>query len=264
MAEGLHVLMRYEMLLYMSMLTGRGSVTPVWQLLLILWMLCGASLMPALAQEARSDPCSAVAAKQKGACYRQQFAEADRALNAVYKRLAATLEAPRHKAMQDNSRRWIAYKDDLCPASTVINQRLEPAQAKNRAEYFACLYDLTVARLAYLQRAFAQEGVSPGLAGAYEDGFGGVLRLKHTTGDTYAFHIEVVRGPTYHTGEVEGTVRLDTKTATFVQTAECGGKTPCCRLTFTRAPMFIAVEEDNCQTLHGMRAYFSGEYRKVK
>ena len=53
-------------------------------------------------------------------------------------------------------------------------------------------------------------------------------------------------------------------TATFVQTVDCGEETPCCHLTFTRAPLFIAVEEDNCGMFHGARAYFSGEYRKVK
>ena len=165
--------------------------------------------MPALAQEARPDPCSDVAAKQKGPCYRQKFAEADRELNAVYKRLYTTFETARQKAMQDNSRRWIVYKDELCLESTAINNNLTPQQAKNSAGYSACLYDLTVARTAYLKRAFAQEGVAPGLAGTYDDGFGGTLTLKPANGDTYAFHIEVVRGPTYHTGDVDGDVHLD-------------------------------------------------------
>ena len=231
---------------------------------LLLCLLGGDYLVPALAQEARPDPCSDVAAKQKGPCYRQKFAEADRELNAVYKRLYATFETARQKAMQDNSRRWIVYKDELCLESTAINNNLTPQQAKNSAGYSACLYDLTVARTAYLKRAFAQEGVAPGLAGTYDDGFGGTLTLKPANGDTYAFHIEVVRGPTYHTGDVEGDVHLQTGPATFVQAVDCGEETPCCRLTFTRAPMFIAVEEDNCGMFHGARAYFSGEYRKVK
>ena len=230
----------------------------------LLCLLGGDYLVPAWAQEVHPDPCSGVADKQKGTCYRQKFAEADRELNAVYKRLYATFETARRKAMQDNSRRWIVYKDELCLESTAINNRLTPQQAKNSAEYFACLYDLTVARTAYLKRAFAQEGVAPGLAGMYDDGFGGTLTLKPANGDTYAFHIEVVRGPTYHTGDVEGDVHLQTSTATFVQTVDCGEETPCCRLTFSRAPMFIAVEEDNCGMFHGARAYFSGEYRKVK
>ena len=220
--------------------------------------------MPALAQEAHPDPCSGVAAKQKGTCYRQKFTEADRELNAVYKRLYATFETARQKAMQDNSRRWIAYKDELCLESTAINNGLTPQQAKNSAEYFSCLYDRTMERTAYLKRAFAREGVTPGLAGTYDDGFGGTLTLKPANGDTYAFHLEVVRGPTYHTGDVEGDVHLQTRTATFVQTVDCGEETPCCRLTFTRAPLFIAVEEDNCGMFHGARASFSGEYRKVK
>ena len=50
----------------------------------------------------------------------------------------------------------------------------------------------------------------PHRAGTYDDGFGGTLTLKPANGDTYAFHIEVVRGPTYHTGDVEGDVHLQT------------------------------------------------------
>lgn len=221
--------------------------------------------MPALAQKnVPPDPCASVAAPQKTACYRQHFSTADGELNAVYKRLYASLEPQRRSAMQEHSRAWIAYKESLCLESTAINSSLDPAQVKNSAEYFACLYDMTRARTAYLKSAFAGEGVSPGLAGTYDDGFGGTLTLKLKATDRYDFHIEVVRGPTYHTGDVEGTIQFSTATTTFVQRDDCGRDTPCCRLTFKRQPLHIDVAEDSCHMLHGARAYFSGAYRKVK
>ena len=210
------------------------------------------------------DPCKTVVASTQLACYQTRLAAADRELNAVYQRLSTTLEASRRRAMQEHSRQWIAYKEPLCLESTGIALGLEPAAARQRPEYLACLYDLTLARTTYLKQAFGQEGVSPGLAGMYDDGFGGRLKLQASGKETYKFHLEVVRGPTFHTGEVEGSVRLQAKTARFVQKTACDGNEPCCRLTFTRAPLFLHVAEDSCEMLHGVRAYFAGNYWKVQ
>lgn len=211
-----------------------------------------------------SDPCASVPVAQQRACYQQQFAQADQKLNAVYKRLIETLGAERIQEMRDHSRQWIAYKEALCLEATGIQHSLEPEQARQQADYFACLYALTIARTTFLTQAFAREGVVSGLAGAYDDSFGGHFTLKHQGGENYAFHLEVVRGPTYHLGEVEGSVRWQGQQGTFVQTHDCGGDTPCCRLTLVQKPTFLALEEDNCHLLRGARAYFAGRYYKVQ
>lgn len=229
----------------------------------LLWCLSmGGGL--AAAQPATPDPCAAQPAKQQLACFMQQYTAADRTLNAEYKRLTAKLDAARQQDMRTDSRQWIAYKESLCTEIVGRQEQLEPAQVKKSAPYYGCLRDLTVARTTYLQRAFGHEGVAQGIPGEYDDGVGGTLTLTPSTGDTMAFHIDVVRGGTYHVGTVEGTVRLQGQVSTFVQRQECGGAQPCCKLTFTRTPYIMTIDEESCEHLRGVRAYFAGKYRKVK
>ncbi|MGE3536712.1 MAG: lysozyme inhibitor LprI family protein [Candidatus Tectimicrobiota bacterium] len=217
---------------------------------------------PAAAQALEA--CTTLPASKQLPCYQQRFTAADRELNAVYQHLTTTIEMPRKQAMKEQSRRWIEYKEAHCLEATGIALSLDLPEVKRRPEYLECLYDLTVARTAYLKKAFGQEGVAPGLAGAYDDGFGGTLTLRASGSDTYTFQLEVVRGPTFHTGEVEGRIRLPAKTATFVQKTDCGGDIPCCRLTFTRQPLFLRIASEGCEYLHGARAYFPGNYWKVQ
>lgn len=211
-----------------------------------------------------ADSCQALLPEQQRACYQQQYTAADRRLNDVYQRLTSKLEAARKHEMREHSRRWIDYKEAHCVEATGISHSLEPAQAKQHADYFACLYELTVARTAFLQQAFGREGVTTGVAGSYDDSFGGHLVMHQGSGTQHTFRLEVVRGPTYHVGEVEGTVHWQGQKGVFVQTQECGGTTPCCRLMFVQKPTLLALEEDHCEALRGVRAYFAGDYYKIK
>lgn len=230
-------------------------------------ILCTLSLMtaiPVLAQQAPQAPCDKTSKAQRAACYRQQFTAADRRLNEVYKRLAAALDPPRRQDMQADSQTWIAYKEEHCLAIAVTNTGLTETKAKQHTEYVACLYELTSARTTYLQRAFGREGVTAALAGTYDDGVGGTLTLRRKHAETYAFHLSVVRGPTHHVGNFEDTVTLTATTTTFVQKNDCGGDTPCCRLTFTKRPWALKIDAESCEAWHGARAYFDGTYRKVQ
>ncbi len=114
------------------------------------------------------------------------------------------------------------------------------------------------------------EGISDELPGVYIDGSGGQLTIldKPSTEGAFPFGILVVRGPSAHIGEVNGSAAMgDSGLAVFTdQDKEAiqsmDGKV--CKLTFDLSiPRLINVEEENCHYYQGMRAYFTGQYYKL-
>lgn len=101
--------------------------------------------------------------------------------------------------------------------------------------------------------------------GVYDDANGGTLTISDAGELTFAFEINVVRGPTAHLGELAGIAEIAGETATFVDTNEeafIDGNP--CRLTFAFENGWIVVTGENTQYYHGARAYFDGTYERVE
>lgn len=239
--------------------------------LILLFLLGG----PLTAKPARPACESLSGEKQRLACFRTDYQAADKELNRVYQSLRKKLSAPVAAELKENSQMWITLKETNCGWQS---------QEKKDSAYYMCLLAFTQGRIAYLKSAFGKEGVRAGVPGEYDDGFGGSLTLRvaqtpptgeskpaPTEGPRYHFTFEVVRGPTSHTGEVEGEIVVDAATgsAKYEEGAGCqsadSGES-CCRLDFQieSAQQRVKVVEVSCAEFHGARAYFDGVYRKIR
>ncbi|MCR9141380.1 MAG: DUF1311 domain-containing protein [bacterium] len=231
----------------------------------------------------RKPPCAEISfPPDRLACLKKEFSRADGELNAVYKKLRASLSEPVRGDLKDNSLGWIRMKEYNCEFQSEMMQNA--TTDARQAAFYRCALDYTTDRIQYLRRAFGREGVKPGLPGEYDDGFSGSLAFEPgDKQDSYKFRIEVVRGPTAHIGEIDGEVFLQNgATGVFKERPNCpdsetaarqrfdGGRRaePCCRLDFRlknhKGFRTIAVKETNCGYYHGARAYFDGLYRKIK
>lgn len=77
------------------------------------------------------------------------------------------------------------------------------------------------------------------------------------------FHINVVRGPTFHVGAITGIAKLGGDTATWTDAPNPDGETAAVlRLKFN-ANRHLTVESENAEAYHGARAHFDGDYFKV-
>ncbi len=199
---------------------------------------------------------------QRKTCYEKKYKEADYELNRVFRAIGEKLPEDHRKEMRESSRAWIQNKEYFCGFQAELENKKDP---KNSG-YFACLLDFTKSRATYLRQAFGGQEVTPGREGRYDDGLGGRLQLEKKPDDRLEFTIEVVRGPTAHLGEISGDFTLEGAKGRF-QTGNCenlAGEQSCCKLLFDFRKYHLKITEDNCSEFHGARAYFDGEYRKVR
>jgi len=196
-------------------------------------------------------------------CLKAQYQSADRELNEIYQSLRTRLSPEEQSEMKQDSIRWISIKEGTCEMWMDLDATREAA---SQPEYWECLLNYTVERSAYLKSAFGREGVPEGLEGTYDDGVDGTLELTRRSAESeeFSFTLDVVRGPTAHTGSVEGFITPKDGTAVYENRTECGDQNElCCRLRFRIEPYRITVEEESCSYFHGVRAYFGGIYRKI-
>lgn len=213
-------------------------------------------------------------------CFREAFRAADRRLNILYRSLRKKLPEKTRKEIRDDSRMWIRRKEYNC------GWQRENADEKNaESAYYECLSGETRSRIEYLQLAFGGEQTHDSIQGTYQDGASGVLVLKNE-GDHYRFAIQVVRGPTSHLGELNGTLadfsaaqKHPTKpeekilpSATYTAGLKNDDPYDDCTIDFYlvsyetvqgRRPSFRISEEGRCTAYHGARAYFDGTFRKT-
>ena len=133
---------------------------------------------------------------------------------------------------------------------------------KQSAVYWEAMAELTASRTRFLRAAFESPPAN-GISGLYDDSSGGELRLEKRR-DFVAFQINVVRGPTSHTGGLAGLALLRDGTAVFKETVEAGEDREPCELTFSFSKeRVVKVDGKNTEHYHGARAYFVGTYFKI-
>ncbi|MEX2375317.1 MAG: hypothetical protein WD942_06985 [Dehalococcoidia bacterium] len=103
--------------------------------------------------------------------------------------------------------------------------------------------------------------------GLWTDGNGGTLRIVDR-GDTIVFDLEVVRGPTEHTGDIAGQAHRNRTLARFSDAdrplPEKHGDDPETWLSFIHRGDTLEVVGVATLPYHGARAYFDGHYERQR
>jgi uncharacterized protein YecT (DUF1311 family) len=192
---------------------------------------------------------------------KQRFAKADAELNKTFDALRKRLGGDQFKDLRDRQRKWLEHRDYMA-ADQPRQNGFQGNDPKSSAYYWETMADLTEARTQFLRASF-DPSLPKGITGVYQDSFGGELKLEETK-EGVVFAIEVVRGPTSHSGGLIGKATLTRSTAVYHEQVEAGEDRQPCELTFHFTDGHIVkLEGKNTEHYHGARAYFDGNYFKV-
>lgn len=202
------------------------------------------------------------------------FAKEDRSLNQAWsaaKAAAAKLGAV--EELTQKQRAWLEYRDYQAGHESSALGEKEP---KRSAVWHTTAAGLTQSRVEWL-RGWAESTKAPHetLTGVWIDSYGGDMRVVHqpaaaTTafGESgvarLLFAIDVVRGPTYHTGGVAGVASWNQRIGWWSDKGLDPEKTDESNLAFVDRDRCLEVVGANTSHYHGARAYFDGIYVKVE
>jgi len=193
---------------------------------------------------------------------KQKFATADKELNKVYQRVKKSIPKGTFAELQADQRNWVHYHRDGMSKWMSRYSEIKFKDVNLNPEYWSLMTSFTKQRIRFL-KGWMDVGKEAKWDGEYVDSYGGSITLKQK-GDKLHFKIEVVRGPTGHTGEIEGVAEINHNAARYSDEGkerEDGEKT---WLDFKLLDgARIKVDGINTLYYHGMRAYFSGTYVRV-
>jgi uncharacterized protein YecT (DUF1311 family) len=185
------------------------------------------------------------------------FAKADRALNEAWKKARAAAQEADVERLTFSQREWIRFRDDQAEADGFQGPGKNPKQSPG---YFTTAAHLTESRTEWLTgRA---KPVEDDLTGYWIDGRGGTLRIVQR-GDRLLFDIDVVRGPTSHTGSVAGIASWNARLGWWSDKGREPDKTEESNLAFIDRSPELELIGANTFHYHGVRAYFDGDYVKI-
>lgn len=186
------------------------------------------------------------------------FTKADKALNEAWAAAKKALEESEFTALQAKQRQWVLYRDDKARGANRDNG--EP-EGKQTAAYFETAAELTQARADWL-RGRIKNDADNSLTGLWIDSFGGTVEIVQEK-DRLLFVIEVVRGPTFHTGSLAGVATWNDPLGWFTDKGRDKDKPEETNLAFVRRGFVLELIGANSTYYHGARAYFDGDYCKV-
>ena len=185
-----------------------------------------------------------------------RFTAADALLNSTYHAVRAEA-GKKAGALRELQRDWIGYRDHMAEFGHFEKR-------ETSLGYWEAMLDLTVTRIHFLPLLHGKD-VPKGLSGSYTDGHSGELELREQEGDAVAFSISVVRGPSYHTGELSGTARRKGTKLFHKEEVEPGEDREPAELTFNFINgHIIELKGKNTGHHHGARAHFDGTYYKSR
>lgn len=222
----------------------------------------------AFAQNAESEEKAPTLAEAKAA-----FAKADRALNQAWSAAKAVVSGRALTELTGSQRDWVEFRDYQAGWES------EQARQKDRKQspvWHTTAAQLSESRAEWLRgRAEAAKAPPETLTGVWIDSFGGTMRVVHQEPPASAessgpaaparllFDIEVVRGPTYHTGGVTGVATWNQRIGWWSDKGVDPEKTEESNLAFADRDGCVEVIGANTSHYHGARAYFDGIYCKV-
>ncbi len=203
------------------------------------------------ARAGNSDPGEAKAA----------YATADKALNQAYAKAKADLPSELFAELQRDQREWIAYRDERAAEAAVHDGGAAQGKERENAEYWRTLSALTEERTAIVGGWMKRGSFAREWEGVWIDGRGGTLAILQSGEDEFDFALDVVRGPTYHLGRIDGKAKWNGGTARFSTEAPEGEGEAW--LTFVKRGPKVEVVAENASGFHGARAYFDGHYLRI-
>lgn len=191
-----------------------------------------------------------------------EFARFDRTLNEVYARARADLSEWDFEKVREEQREWIEYRDQRAEAAARFDGGAEEGKERENVEYWNALGWLTETRIEILRGWIRADDFSKTWEGAWIDGYGGELLVAEGAKGDLLFTLEVVRGPTYHLGNIGGIAKANVRTARFSTKDEVVEEETW--LTFLLQGRRLEVIGENTMPFHGARAYFDGKYVRVR
>jgi uncharacterized protein YecT (DUF1311 family) len=192
---------------------------------------------------------------------KQRFAAADADLNKAFQEVRSKLNGSAATDLRDRQREWLKHRDYMA-ADQPRQNGFEGSDFKQSPDYWEAMADLTKTRTEFLRAAY-DSTVPKGITGVYQDSYGGALQLEETSAGI-VFSINVVRGPTTHTGGLSGVATKKGNGAAYKEKVEPPDDRKPCELTFVFVEGHIVkLTGKNTEYFHGARAYFDGTYFKV-
>lgn len=199
------------------------------------------------------------------------FAKADRELNQMWSAAKAAVTGSALDDLTQSQRDWLTYRDERAKQASEEAGESDP---KRSATWHAIAADLTESRSRWLRaRTRAAKEPPTELSGFWIDGYGGVLRIAHLPGKKgesvedgpgqLFFDIEVVRGPTFHTGNVAGIAAWNYRIGWWSDKG-APDRTQEANLAFIDRDSCLEVIGAKTDEYHGARASFDGIYCKVQ
>jgi uncharacterized protein YecT (DUF1311 family) len=192
---------------------------------------------------------------------KQRFAATDADLNKAFQETRSKLSGSALIDLRDRQREWLKHRDYMASDQPRQNG-FEGSDFKQSPDYWEAMADLTKERTAFLRAAF-DSSLPKGMTGVYQDSYGGALQLEETA-QGLVFSLNVVRGPTTHTGGLTGVATRKGSSAIYKEKIEPPEDRKPCELTFAFTDGHIVkITGKNTEYYHGARAYFDGTYFKV-
>jgi uncharacterized protein YecT (DUF1311 family) len=222
-------------------------------------LLAGAALL--LLSLLSREPVAAAEPKAVSAA-RAAYARADQELNKVYGGMRGGLSKEAMDGLRDEQRKWIEYRDYLAERQAALAGGSAGGDARDTADFWVIRRGITETRVRHL-RALLGKGVPPGISGSYGDSYGGIVELL-VDGENLLFHIEVVRGPSSHVGNIAGVAKLQGQVAEFSDGGKGHDDGQATTLRFQFTGTGLDVGGQNTDLYHGARASFDGRYVKYR
>ena len=193
------------------------------------------------------------------------FAKSDRALNQAWSAAKSATTGSALTELTQSQRAWLEYRD------STAQRESEQAGEKNprrSASYHSTAASLTDARAEWLRGRARDATADETLTGRWVDSYGGTMRLVQPIArggqdGRLLFSIDVVRGPTYHTGGVAGVASWNERLGWWSDKGRDAGKPDESNLAFIQREGCLEVIGANTSHYHGARAYFDGLYCKA-
>jgi uncharacterized protein YecT (DUF1311 family) len=192
-----------------------------------------------------------------------EFEKADRDLNAAWAELKKQVGGTAELVAKQQA--WIGYRDRIATSPTVTGlpgDRWDEKVARKTPEYFQCAAEMSRDRAAWL-RGYGGPFNDSDLSGHWSDSYGGDLQIVQKGGKLF-FEVEVVRGPTAHNGSLAGVASWNSPLGWFSDKAGEKDKPGETNLAFVLENPILRVFGAHTQPYHGLRAYFDGDYVRVR
>lgn len=217
-------------------------------------------------QEATRPPQPSIAEQLRDAI--AAFERADSEINRVYQEVRALAPEELFIELRDAQRVWIPGRDIFAEQYTEIARGAAVVGTEHEKwpEFWEARTWRTEARTEYLQgwlNHFNESFQGAGdWSGFWVDSNGGGLYIHENEPSRLEFVLLVVRGPSFHLGQVEGVASVSGESAKFEIVDDDLGVDG--GLTFERVgPVLVVSVDGDLSALGGARSYFHGTYSRV-